>query len=175
MMDSGVDLLQSGGKNDFIYGAVPEFSFEPVKVDRMIRNGDTVRLGDVILTAIHTPGHTQGSTTWITSATEGGKVYQVVFPDGSGVNPGYRLVTDPSYPGIGDDYRRTLHTLEMLKPDIWLSAHTVDYGFEGKRARAVSEGVKAWVDPEGYRKWVVSQRQAFEARVDREMSVPAQN
>ena len=172
MMDSGVDLLQSGGKNDFIYGAVPEFSFEPVKVDRVIRDGDTVRLGDVILTAIHTPGHTQGSTTWVTSVIEGGKAYRVVFPDGSGVNPGYRLAKDPSYPGIGDDYRRTFHTLEMLKPDIWLSPHTVDCNFEGKRARAVSEGVKAWVDPEKYRKWVVSQGETFEKVVDKEMSAP---
>lgn len=153
-----------------MYATVPEFSFEPVKADRVIRDGDAVRLGDVILTAIHTPGHTRGSTTWITSVTEGGKVYQVVFPDGSGVNPGYRLVKDPSYPGIGDDYRRTLHTLEMLKPDIWLSPHTVDCNFHGKRTRAVSEGVRAWVDPEGYRKWAVSQRRGFEDIVDKEMS-----
>ena len=87
MMKSGVDLLRSGGKNDFMYGNVPEFGFEPVKVDRVIRDGDTVRLGDVILTAIHTPGHTQGSTTWITNVTEGGKIYQGVFPDGSVSTP----------------------------------------------------------------------------------------
>jgi len=175
MLDSSVDLLESGGKADFMYGTVPEFSFEPVKVDRVIRDGDNLRLGGAMLTAIHTPGHTRGSTTWITEVMDGGKIYQVVFPDGSGINPGYRLVKDPSYPGIGDDYRRTLHTLEMLKPDIWLSAHNVDYKFEAKRAGAVSEGIKAWVDPEGYRKWVVSQRQAFESRVDTEISSPAKN
>jgi len=175
MLDSAVDLFESGGKTDFNYGQVSEFSFEAVKVDRVIRDGDSVKLGDVVLTALPTPGHTRGSTTWITNVTEGGKIYQVVFPDGTGVNPGYRVAKAPSYPGIGDDYRRTFHTLEMVKPDIWLSAHTVDYKFEAKRARALSEGVKAWVDPEGYRKWVVSQRQAFESRVDTEMSVPANN
>lgn len=47
-----------------------------------------------------------------------GETYVVAFPDGAGVNPGYRLVKSPSYPGIADDYRNTHHKLEMLKPDI---------------------------------------------------------
>ena len=38
-----------------------------------------------------------------------GKAYIVVFPDGAGFNPGYRLAKNPSYPGIADDYRRTHH------------------------------------------------------------------
>jgi hypothetical protein len=41
-------------------------------------------------------------------------------PDGGGFNPGYRVAKDPSHPGLERDYRRTLHTLEMLAPDIWL-------------------------------------------------------
>lgn len=32
----------------------------PVKVDRILRDGDTVRLGEVVLTANHTPSHTRG-------------------------------------------------------------------------------------------------------------------
>ena len=54
----------------------------PVKVDRVLRDGDQVRLGDVLLTAHHTPGHTHGATTWTTTIAEGGKTYAVVFPDG---------------------------------------------------------------------------------------------
>ena len=60
---------------------------------------------------------------------------------------------NPSYPGIEGDYRGTLHALETLKPDIWLHSHTDTMGFDAKRARAGTEGVRAWVDPEGYRKW----------------------
>ena len=173
MMDSAVDLLESGGKTDFMYGNVPEMAFEPVKVDRVIRDGDTVRLGDVILTALSTPGHTRGSTTWLMNITYGGKTYRVIFPDGAGFNPGYRVAVNPSYPGIGDDYRRTFYILEMQKPDIWLFLHTDALNLDEKRARSATEGIQAWVDPEGYRKWVVSARAAFEALVDREMSASA--
>jgi metallo-beta-lactamase class B len=168
MLDKEVDLLQSGGKTDFNYGNVPEFAFVPVEVDRIIRDGDTVRLGDVTLKAIHTPGHTRGSTTWVTTVTDRGKSYSVVFPDGTSVNPGYRVANDPSYPGIGDDYRRTFRILAALKPDIWLAPHTEVFNFEAKRVRATKLGARAWVDPVGYRKWVVSRRAKFEATVKKE-------
>jgi metallo-beta-lactamase class B len=107
------------------------------------------------------------------NVVDGGKIYSVVFPDGTSINPGYRIAIDPSYPGIGDDFRRTFHTLEMLKPDIWLSSHTVMFDFEGKRARAATEGAKAWVDPEGYRLFVAAQRGKFEAEVNKEMGTSA--
>jgi metallo-beta-lactamase class B len=91
-----------------------------------------------------------------------------VFADGTSVNPGYRLVKNPSYPGIADDYRNTFRTLAALTPDIWLTPHTEPFAFDAKRARVAADGVNAWVDPEGYRKWVDAQRQKFEADVAKE-------
>lgn len=137
-IDMEKDLLESGGKLDFHYGKYKEFEFEPVKVDRVLRDGEIIKLGDVAITALLTNGHTHGSTTFVTNVVDGGKVYTVVFPNGTSVNPGYQLVVNPSYPGIADDYRRTLHILEMLKPDIWLGLHAEWYDPEGKRARAAT-------------------------------------
>jgi hypothetical protein len=56
----------------------------------------------------------------------------VVFADGTGVNPGTRLVNSPSYHGILEDYRRTFSTLESLKPDIFLSYHVDEFSFSAK-------------------------------------------
>jgi len=165
-----VGQMESGGKGTFNYDGVPGFSFEPVKVDRVLRDGDVITLGDLKLTALVTPGHNIGSITWIMEFVEGGKVYTVVFPDGAGANPGYRIVKNPSYPGIEGDFRNTLHVLEMLKPDIWLASHTESMDFDGKRARAKTAGTRAWVDPEGYRKMVASAHAEFEATVNAEMS-----
>lgn len=166
-------MLQSGGKGDFNYDGVPRFSFDPVIVDRVLRDGDVIKLGDIALTAHITAGHNVGSVTWTMEFTERGKFYGVVFPDGADVNPGFRIVKNPSYPGIEGDYRNTLHFLEMLKPDIWLHSHTDTMAFEAKRTRAATEGVNAWVDPEGYRRYVASERAKFEAEVDAEMGVSA--
>lgn len=169
VMREDVAAMESGDKDDFKYA--DDFVYPPARVDRVLRDGDTVRLGDVILTAYYTPGHTRGATTWVTEVTEGGKPYRVVFPDGAGFNPGYRLAKDPSYPGIENDYRNTHHALEMLRPDIWLAQHNEYYDLAGKRAWAKTEGVAAWVDPEGYRRFIASKKRAFEDEVDAEMGV----
>ena len=171
VMREDVPAMESGDKGDFKYG--DDFVYPPVKADRILRDGDTVRLGDVALTAYLTPGHTRGATTWVTSIVDSGKSYVVAFPDGAGFNPGYRLTKDPSYPGIAGDYRRTHHFLEMLKPDIWLAQHNEYYDLDGKQRRAETEGVSAWIDPEGYRRFVAGKKRAFEAEVDKELAAPA--
>jgi metallo-beta-lactamase class B len=174
IMEADVPPMEDGGKSDFHYGADWQvMGFPPAEVDRVLRDGDTVRLGEVILTAYSTPGHTRGSTTWVTQLVEEGKAYTVVFPDGGGFNPGYRVAGDsPSYPGITEDYRRTHHVWEMLKPDIWLGHHTEYFDLAGKRERARTEGINAWVDPEGYRRFVAGKKQAFEDEVDIELGAP---
>jgi len=167
-----VPLVEDGGKSDFHYGKDWQVMGQPpVKVDRILRSGDTVRLGEVVLTGYNTPGHTKGATTWVTTLQEGGKAYKVVFPDGAGFNPGYQVANPEEYPGINQDYRDTLHLLESQHPDIWLAHHTEYFDLEGKKKRAVSDGINAWVDPEGYRRWVAGKRRAFEDEVDEEMGV----
>ena len=117
VMREDVPAMEGGGKDDFHYGwDWKVMGFPPAKVDRILRNGDTIRMGDVLLTAHHTPGHTRGSTTWVANIVDHGKAYTVAFPDGGGFNPGYRVARNPSYPSMTDDYRRTHHFHEMLKP-----------------------------------------------------------
>lgn len=169
VMKDDVAAMESGDREDFKYAN--DFVYPGVKVDRVLRDGDTIRMGDVLLTAYLTPGHTRGATTWVANIIIEGKPYVVVFPDGAGFNPGYRLAKDPIYPGINADYRNTHHFLEMLKPDIWLAQHNEYYDLEGKRERAKTEGWKVWIDPEGYRRFIAEKKRAFEDEVDEELGV----
>lgn len=173
IMEPDVATIEDGGKSDFHYGHDWRIMGQPpVTVDRVLRDGDVVRLGEVTLTAHHTPGHTPGATTWETTLVDGGKPYRVVWPDGACCNPGYRVGAEQgSYAGINADYRRTHHFLEMLKPDIFLGAHAEWFAYEAKRERATSEGVSAWVNPEEYRRFVAKQKRSFEDQVDVEMGV----
>ena len=138
------------------------------RADRLPRD-----VGDGAITALLTKGHTKGSTTFVTNVVDAGNVYTVVLPNALSINPGYRVAKEPSYFGIGDNFRRTLRVLEMLKPDIWLAPHTETYDFQGEPARSAQEGVRAWVDPEGYRLWLVAQRENFEATVNEELGLKA--
>lgn len=168
VMEADAATMKSAGTDDFHYATQPAFYFPPVTADRVLKDGDTVALGDVTLTARLGAGHTRGATTWTTRIKANGRTYIIVFPCCTSVNPGYRLVVNPSYPGIAADFRRTIAMLESLKPDIWLPAHPNVFGFEGKRARAAKEGVQAWVDPDGYGQWVAKGKANFEALVAKE-------
>src|SRR4029079_427416 len=158
---------------DFFYGKYKEFDFEPVKADWVFNDGDIIKLGDVAMQALLTKGHTQGATTYVMNVVDNGKSYTVVFPNGTSINPGYHVSKDPSYPGIENDIRRTLYTLETLKPDVWFYAHTDAYNYDAKLARSKTEGAKAWVDPQGYRKWLKAQRDKLDTTIDNELGAAA--
>jgi metallo-beta-lactamase class B len=168
VMDGDVSLVESGGRTDYLFGDSDKFRFEPVKVDRALRDGDTVALGSVILTARKTPGHTPGSTTWLTRVEDGGSRYDVVFTASTGINPGTRLVDRPSYPGIAEDFARSFEILESLRPDVFLGGHTGFFRMEEKRARLGQGGAHPFVDPEGFRAHVAARKRAFEEQRDKE-------
>lgn len=165
IMQGDEGIVAAGGKTDYLFGPSPAYHFPPVAVDEVIRDGQEIGLGGVTLTAHRTPGHTPGTTTYTTTVEEGGRSYRVVFAGSTYVNPGTRLVKAPSYPGIVEDYRTAFRVLEQLQPEIFLAAHGVQFDFEGKRARAKTEGVRAWVDPEGFRKGVAASKARFEELV----------
>jgi metallo-beta-lactamase class B len=163
-------LLASGGTTDYLFASDEKFHFPPVDADRVLKDGDTVTLGGVTLTARLTPGHTRGCTTWITTVDDDGRSCRVAFPGSTSVNPGTRFVHDPSYPGIADDYRRALDLLDSLRPDIFLTAHASACDFAAKRQRVAAEGTHAFVDPDGYRRMLAAAREKFETQVANESS-----
>src|SRR5262249_55963358 len=77
VMVGDVDVVESGGKTDFQYGTDSTKWYPPTKVDRVLHDGDTVKLGDAVLVAHLTPGHTKGCTTWTLQVREAGRTYDV--------------------------------------------------------------------------------------------------
>src|ERR1700733_15425637 len=129
VMDADVAVVESGGKTDFQYGK--DF-YPPAKVDRILHDGEEVELGGTVLVAHLTPGHTKGCTTWTMNVTERGKTYNVVIVGSPNVNPGYKLVDNPAYPRITEDYERMWSVLKGLPCDIFLGAHGAYFGLEEK-------------------------------------------
>jgi metallo-beta-lactamase class B len=95
----------------------------PVKVDRVLKDGDTVTLGGTTLRAVWAPGHTPGCTVWTTSVPDGGRSYSVAIFGCGGPNGGVKLVGNQRFPTLVDDTMATFRKLKMLKPDIYVSGH----------------------------------------------------
>ena len=130
-----LEKMQPGGK--------------PHPIDRVLHNGDKVTLGDTTLTAILTPGHTEGCTTWTTKTPEGGKTYDVVIMGCIGANGRVTLVDNKAYPKIADDFKVTFKVLRTLHADVFMGSHTEHYNMKEKYA-ALGKGSNPFIDPQGY-------------------------
>ena len=169
VMDADVPVVESGGKEDFQYNA-PEFLYPATKVDRILHDGDEVKIGDAVLVAHLTPGHTKGCTTWTMKVKDNGKEYNVVIVGSPNVNTGYKLVGNSLYPGIVADYERMFRVLKSLPCDIFLGAHGDYFGLASKYPRWKNGDRNAFIDPEGYKAWIAERRQAFEKELARQLS-----
>jgi metallo-beta-lactamase class B len=161
VMDADVPVVESGGKDDFQYGSTSTSLYPATKVDRVLHDGNEVKLGDAVLVAHLTPGHTKGCTTWTMKAKEAGKEYNVVIVGSPNVNPGYKLVDNAKYPQVASDYDRMFRVLKSLPADIFLGAHGAYFGMEAKFARLKDGAPSPFIDPEGYKKFVTDKEQEF--------------
>lgn len=152
--------LESGGKIDGL-GDSPEYQFRPVHVDRVLKNGDVVRLGGTELTVLSHPGHTKGSVSYsLTVDGDGGKKIPVLIVNlPSVVQP---LVNNKPYPGIVDDYERTFAALKQLHPGIWVAGHAAQFNMEAKLKAG------SFDDPEGYAQAVENLEKAYRERLAKE-------
>jgi len=161
VMDSDVDVVESGGKTDFAYGDKGPDMLYPATKARVLRDGDTVSLGGTVLTAHKTPGHTKGCTTWTLKVNEGGKSLNVAIVGSPNVNGGFVLVGNKKYPNIVADYEKTFRELKALPVDIFLGAHGDYYGMPAKYEKMQAGGGNTFIDPAGYKAYVTSREAAY--------------
>lgn len=159
-------LIAGGGKGDFAFG--DRLTYEPVKADRTIVDGEKISLGGVVLKAVFTPGHTKGCTAFTTTAKENGKTYAVVFY-GSTSAPGYRFVGNEKYPNIVADYEKTFRVSKALKPDVFLASHGLFFDLAGKAER-LRKGASPnpFIDPQSYRDYLADTEKTFREQVSKE-------
>jgi metallo-beta-lactamase class B len=136
-------------------------NFPPVKVDRTVREGDTVTVGDVTLTARETPGHSPGCTSWAFAVKDGDATRSVlIFCSGTvALN---RLVTNPTYSGIVADYRKTFARAKEMKVDVLLAPHPEMYRMQDKRAMISDGAPNPFVNPGEFNAYAATLEKAFE-------------
>ncbi len=143
-MDADVPALEKGQhEGDNLYGNA---FFPPVNVDHTLHDGEVIRLGNVSLKAILTPGHSKGCTTWTMRSTLDGKPVNVVFPCSISV-AGNTLIGNRTYPGIVADYQRSFARLRALNADIVLPNHPEVTQVMQREERVQKGDKQAFVDP----------------------------
>jgi metallo-beta-lactamase class B len=138
------ELMSHGGKGDFAWG--DDTAYEPVRPDRVVKDGEDVELGGVRLTAHLTPGHTKGCNSWSMRVEENGKPYDVIFICALTVST-YKLTNNEKYPNIVEDERSTLKKLSSMHADVMLASHGFYFDLAGKASRLKPGAPNPFIDP----------------------------
>ena len=154
--DASADSIASGGDDrDMILPMrallwIGVVGYPPARVDHRFKDGDSIRVGPIALTAHITAGHTRGCTSWSFPVHDGDRVLNVVSVCDTGV------LESSNYPEQAADRERSIRVLRSLPADIWVTNHARAWGRYRKfvASTTATNPVDAFIDPEGYRGFI---------------------
>lgn len=135
--------------------------FPAVKVDRIIADGEQIKLGGMSLQAVFTPGHTEGCTSWLTRDTSNG-IDRSVFFLGSITVAGNRLFNNKVSPNIVADYRKSFARAKAIQADILLIGHPPFIQLDEKYRAQQNGKADAFINPNELKEFVAKAEAAFE-------------
>jgi metallo-beta-lactamase class B len=154
--ESSAGVIASGGDDPDI--AMPiralvqigVLGYPRARVDHRFKDGDTIRVGPIALTAHITGGSTRGCTSWSFAVRDDDRVLDVVSACPFGVIPVM------GYPEQGADIERSLRVLRGLPADIWVTSQSRAWDRYRKfvASQTAKNPVDAFIDPEGYRAYI---------------------
>ena len=173
---SGARMVASAADKPFLetgetdHGPTKGMKFPPVRVDRVIRDGETLKLGGTALTAMITPGHSPGCTSW-RMAVPGpdAKPLSVFFHCSASL--GGQTLAPEAYPGMVSAFRQTFARVGQVKADIFLANHDNFFGLAPKRARQQRGDARAFIDPGEIARFNAEMQKIFEAELTRQQRV----
>jgi metallo-beta-lactamase class B len=154
--ESSAGVISTGGDSPDIVMPVRVLiqvgllSYPPARVDHRFKDGDTIRVGPIAVTAHVTGGSTRGCTSWSFPVRDGERMLNVVSACPFGVVPGM------GYPEQRADIERSLRVLRSLPADIWVTSSSRSWGRYPKffASKAAKNPVDPFIDPEGYRAYI---------------------
>ena len=168
---AGARALERGGPVPEDPQFVGGTGFPKVKKVRVVADGETLRVGEVAVTAHFTPGHTPGSTAWTWRSCEGVRCLDVVYADSLNAvsAPDFRFSGDATHPSIVETFRRSIATVEALPCDILLAVHPSFADLDRRlAARAQGAASDPFIDAGACRVYAANARQALERRLEQE-------
>jgi metallo-beta-lactamase class B len=157
--EGDADLVVHGGAGDRTFGPLRFLRvgrFPAPRVDHRFKDGDTIRVGPIALTAHVTAGHTPGCTSWTFPVRDGDRELLAVDVCSLSMLPFMKLVEPESYPGIRADFERSFATLRSLPADIFLGSHGSFFDMDAKRRASAdaNDSPEPFIDHAGYLRFI---------------------
>ncbi|MBC7626116.1 subclass B3 metallo-beta-lactamase [Ferruginibacter sp.] len=159
-------VLANGGTTDYALGG-KGVMFKPLVGDRLLHDGDTIRLGEIQLQMLHHPGHTKGSCSFIFKTMDAQKTYTVLIANMPTIVTDKNFSKISTYPGIVNDYAYTLKAMKNLVFDIWVASHASQFDMHRKHKPGNAYNPSAFIDKAGYDGQLADLQKQYEAHINR--------
>lgn len=147
--EKDAQAMMDGGQSDYALGGNGS-SFLPVKPDRLLKDGDTISLGNMNLVMLHHPGHTKGSSSFLFSVKDGHKSYKILIANMPSIVTEKPFSAIKDYPEIAADYAYTLKAMKNIQFDLWLASHASLFDLHTKHKPGDAYNPEAFKDQKGY-------------------------
>jgi len=164
--EKDAQVLADGGNSDYLYGGNGSL-FEPVQPDRLLHDHDTIKLGGMKIVALHHPGHTKGSTSYLFDVKDKQHTYTVLIANMPSIIVEGQLKSLHTYPGIVKDYAYTLNAMKKLHFDLWLAAHASQCDLHKKHKPGDGYNPEAFRDQTGYNAAIAGYEKAYRNKLNR--------
>jgi len=136
--------------------------FPAARVGRVVADGDEVRLGNLMLTAIATPGHTAGALSWRWVGCDGGVCRTIVYADSLSPvsNDTYRFSDHPASIAA---FRASIAKIAASPCEILLTPHPSASDMRTRLAAG-----KPLLDPDACRNYAAQLTRNLDARLAKE-------
>ncbi len=161
------DVLATGGNSDYELGQYGT-SFQPVKPDRLLHDGDTIQLGEMKLVMLHHPGHTRGSCSYLFTVRDRKQSYKVLIANLPSIVTDKPFGTITNYPGIASDYAYTLKAMKNISFDIWLASHASQFNLHDKHKPGDAYNPAAFIDQQGYDKAISDLQKQYDEKMKKD-------
>ncbi len=161
MHEADAGMLEDGGNSDYRFPQGRGAIYEPVKVDRRLKDGDKVEFGGMVFNVMHHPGHTKGATSFAFTTQDAGRTYRVLIVNMGSINPGVKVAGMPGFPGITEAYQQTFAKQKLLTPEVWVSSHAGHFNLHEKYKPGDKYDPNRFADPAGYREKIAKYEKLF--------------
>ena len=176
--EGDADIMSAGGAGDRTFGPLRFLGvgrFDAPRVDYRFADGDTIRLGPIVLTAHVTAGHTPGCTSWAFPVQDGARELLAVSICSLTLLPFMSFDEPGSYPGIREDFERSFRTLRALEADIFLASHGSFFDLHQKRTArgTATDSAGPFIDRAGYRAFIDRAEARFREKAQQSSETPS--
>lgn len=164
------DKTYATGEEDLSWAKEVDVYLETFEPDILINDGDEIKLGNTVVKAVATPGHTPGAMSYFFDVTDGSETFRVGMPGGLGRNSvNKEFLNKYNLPlSLQQDFLNSMDRLLEEKVDIFIGNHVWNNDTHGKYEKLIAGDKHAFVSPKDWAECISNTKKDLEEIMSRE-------